>query len=690
MAAVAYWRYYTPDGPKISFVSGKTNCAPTKSISIPRLELQAAVMAIRLKNAIVEHHNIKPVEFYFWTDSSTVIKWLTSEHRRYKQFVANRVAEILESSEEKQWRWVPGEMNPADEGTRPSLQYDPNNRWKNGPEFLCRPSELWPSNCKPLDATNDEEELRSGHYVFSTRVINIIFDVKRFSQYQKFVRHIGWIFRYVNNLKLKYKKQTLMRGDLTVEEQEQAERYIIRSIQKTEFANEYSSLSRNEPISPRSSIITLKPYIDEFDILRCGGRIDNAPFISYITKRPYILPKDNRVTYLLVQWYHERQKHINDSIVICEIRLKYWIPSIRVILNKVKSACCACKIRKCKPYQPIMGPLPKDRLSAFVRPFSYTGLDYFGPVLVAVRRSQEKRWVALFTCLTTRAIHLELAMNLSSDSCLLCIRNFINRRGVPVLIRSDNGTNFVGITKELGFEENFIDPEKIDADLKPLGIKWKFNTPSDPSAGGCWERLVQSVKKALYATLKEQTVRPETLYSLLVECENILNSRPLTHLPVTPDEPEPLTPNHFLLGCSNSTQTPGPFNSKCCTLRKQWRILQNLKNCLWKRWVLEYLPELTRRTKWCRPTKPLATGSLVLICETDQARSKWRRGRIHKLFVGKDGVARLAEVNTGNGLLRRPVSKLAVLDVENVGELDIMGSIHGGGDVDDADKTVPQ
>lgn len=116
-------------------------------------------------------------------------------------------------------------------------------------------------------------------------------------------------------------------------------------------------------------------------------------------------------------------------------------------------------------------------------------------------------------------------------------------------MRSDNGTNFVGINKELGEEDNFIDFGKIDAGLKPLGIKWKFNTPADPSAGGSWERLVQSVKKALYATLKEKTPRPETLYSLLLECENIVNSRPLTHLPVTPDEPEPLTPNHFLLGC---------------------------------------------------------------------------------------------------------------------------------------------
>lgn len=220
--------------------------------------------------------------------------------------------------------------------------------------------------------------------------------------------------------------------------------------------------------------------------------------------------------------------------------------------------------------------MPEDRVTPFVRPFSYTGLDYFGPVNVTVRRSVEKRWVALFTCLTTRAIHLELAQDLSTDACLLCIRNFVNRRGVPVRIRSDNGTNFVGAHNEMKKADDFIDVNVIQSELADKGIQWIFNCPSNPSAGGCWERLVQSVKKVLKVILHERAPQVETLRSLLIEAECIVNSRPLTDLPISHEEDEPLTPNHFLIGTMNSCQTPGPCNDKLLCLRKQWRVAQQL------------------------------------------------------------------------------------------------------------------
>mgnify|MGYP004582384921 CR=1 FL=1 len=253
---------------------------------------------------------------------------------------------------------------------------------------------------------------------------------------------------------------------------------------------------------------------------------------------------------------------------------------------------------------------------------------------------------------------------MSSDACLVAIRNFINRRGVPVVIRSDNGTNFVGIPKELQGCINFLDINSISTGLSSLGIQWKFNTPANPSEGGVWERLVQSVKKAMYGILKDHSPRLETLQSVLIEAENMVNARPLTHLAVTPEDPEPLTPNHFLLGCSNSTQTPAPYEPRLMCLRKQWRVAQNLKNALWHQWVREYLPELTRRSKWCMPTKPMVPGCLVLICDPDAPRSQWKRGRVVSLRYGADKIARSAEVTTSSGVYRRPVSKLAILDCE--------------------------
>lgn len=311
-----------------------------------------------------------------------------------------------------------------------------------------------------------------------------------------------------------------------------------------------------------------------------------------------------------------------------------------------------------------MGQLPSDRLTPNVRPFTYTGVDYFGPMHVTVGRRREKRWVALFTCMTVRAVHLELASDLSTDAFIICLRNFMNLRGVPKRIRSDNGTNFVGANREIRDEIDFLDHDAIQRELSTRRVEWIFNCPNNPEAGGCWERLVQSVKRVLASTVKEVAPRVETLRSLLLEAANIVNARPLTHLPVHHDDDEPLTPNHFLLGSASSTHTPGPDNFKLLCMRKQWRIAQSLKNRFWKRWMLEYLPDLTRRAKNYEEAPQLVVGSLVFVCDPLLPRGQWRRGRVVETYPGADDRVRVALVKTDSGEIKRPVSKLAVLNVD--------------------------
>lgn len=313
-----------------------------------------------------------------------------------------------------------------------------------------------------------------------------------------------------------------------------------------------------------------------------------------------------------------------------------------------------------KPKPMAMGQLPVERLTPYVRPFTYTGLDFFGPVSVSIGRRHEKRWVALFTCLTIRAVHLEVAADLSTDACIICIRNFCNLRGTPKQIRSDNGTNFVGANNEIRRLDDFLDTGAILRETATKGIDWIFNCPSNPEAGGAWERLVQSAKRVLKITLKEASPKVETLRSLLLEAANILNSRPLTHVPVDPSDSEPLTPNHFLVGHTNSTTAVGPGES--CS-RKQWRICQQLTHCFWNRWVRDYLPELTRRSKHYGESPNLKENDLVIICESNQSRNQWKRGRIIRTLPGTDGRVRVADVLTADGVLRRPATKLAVLDV---------------------------
>ncbi|XP_041673753.1 uncharacterized protein LOC121529829 [Drosophila eugracilis] len=310
---------------------------------------------------------------------------------------------------------------------------------------------------------------------------------------------------------------------------------------------------------------------------------------------------------MIVQQHHEKMCHQNAEATIGSIRSKFWITNLRRLLRRVVSKCNVCKLRKARPTQPEMGPLPADRLEANGWPFKFTGLDNFGPLFVSIGRRTEKRWVALFTCLTTRAIHLEMAHDLSTDSCIIAMRNFMSRRGPVVRIRSDNGKNFVGADREAKRFSEVVEPAQIQGELSSKGVEWIFNCPANPAEGGAWERMVQCVKKVLAHTMKELAPKEHVMENLLIEAESIVNTRPLTHLPVTVDQEAPLTPNDLLKGASGIPDLPkddGQEPVRSAT-RKQWRIARMMRDRFWKRWVHEYLPTLVRREKWCKRVEPI-------------------------------------------------------------------------------------
>ncbi|XP_070075675.1 uncharacterized protein [Drosophila takahashii] len=298
------------------------------------------------------------------------------------------------------------------------------------------------------------------------------------------------------------------------------------------------------------------------------------------------------------------------------------------------------KLRRARPTQPDMDPLPEDRLEANGWPFKYIGLDYLGPLFVTVGRRTEKRWVALFTCLTTRAIHLEMAHDLSTDSCIIAIRNFMSRRGPVVRIRGDNGKNNVGADREAKRFSEVFDPLQIQGELSSKGVEWIFNCPANPAEGGAWERMVQCVKKVLAHTMKELAPKEHVLENLLIEGESIVNSRPLTHLPVTVDQEAPLTPNNLLKGAPDVPDLPKDDGQESvrCTTRKQWRIARMMRDRFWKRWVHEYLPTLVRREKWCKRVEPIRQGDLVFICDPAIPRREWKRGEMEYLVERQCGL----------------------------------------------------
>lgn len=667
--AVCYLRVIYDGYVDIALVAGKVKCAPLKELSIPRLELQAAVLGTRLRNAILESHTFNVQRCFFWSDSMTVLFWVKDRECKYKQFVRNRVSEILDSTSSGDWYYVSSANNVADDATRDKYppRFDSKCRWFTGPQWS-KCEKDWPIQPLQLLRGRSEEEavlLQDKHRVLLVHNVRMPCDVNEFSDYERLKRRFAWYRRFMLFLKSKVKGTTITKGSLLPSELQEAEIYLCRRAQMESFSEDYKILKENKNKKLSAELIRLMPYLDEQGVMRVYGRIDNAPSLPVFTKRPIILSKKHRLSFLIMKYFHEIHHHQFDELTVCEVRYRFWIISARTVLKSVKSQCSECIKSHAAPRQPSMGQLPRDRLTPYVRPFSYTGVDYFGPIEVAIGRRREKRWIALFTCLTIRAVHLEISENLSSDSFILCLRNFINLRGLPMQLRSDNGTNFVGAKAEMIKSSSFFGEATIKSECSKKGIVWKFNSPGDPSAGGAWERLVQCVKRVLKPLLRDVARRTETLRSFILEAANIVNSRPLTHLPLSCDDEHPLTPNSFLLGCPNSIQTPGPTDEKLWCLKKQWRISQGLKNHFYKRFNNEYLPTLTRREKWCTKVDPIKVGDLVLICDSDVDRKDWIKGWVEEVITAKDGQVRSAVVrNKVDGRrIRRPAAKLAVLDI---------------------------
>ncbi|XP_039950005.1 uncharacterized protein LOC120767802 [Bactrocera tryoni] len=508
----------------------------------------------RAYDSITKHHYVDDFVDSFGNvkEAIKVANEVRRIHKNAGFELRNRVAEILAATDANDWRWIPSEENVADEATRPSTTFDSHStsRWLNGPSFLTEEEVAWPT---------------------SERIPDLLEELKR---------TVAWVIRFIDLCR--HKK---VEGCLNAEELKVAEIFLCRLAQYASYSLEINQLKEGGNVEKGSELYTLSPFIDTEGVMRVSGRIDAASWLPYDTTRPIILAPNHDLTRLILLDCHNRMKHQNVEATICEVRQRYWVPNIRRTMKKIISTCLICKISRCTPSQPMMGQLPKDRLTPFVRPFSYTGIDYFGPLNVTVGRRKEKRWVALFTCLTTRAIHLEVAADLSTDACILAIRNFINRRGMPVRIRSDNGKNFVGANNEGKRFPEVFDCHRIQDDLAVKGVEWIFNCPNNPAEGGIWERMVRCVKRVLNVTLKEVAPREHTLQSLLIEAENIVNSRPLTHLPLSSDQDEPLTPNHFLLGAANTSQTPAANDivTKPCALGKQWRIARQLRDTFWRR-----------------------------------------------------------------------------------------------------------
>ncbi|GFX89906.1 integrase catalytic domain-containing protein [Trichonephila clavipes] len=531
---------------------------------------------------------------------------------RWNQFVANRVNEITGLTDPHSWYHCAGKESPADFLSR-GLSADclvSNSRWWTGAEFL--------SN----------------------------------SEFPKNFQQVVPEFNY--NCRNKSKKV----GPLTVAEFKETEIKFIKHAQRSLFDK------KEIP----SSISNLFPFVDGEGIVRVGGRLENAS-VPYLHKHPSILPNGSKLSKLYFNSLHTRLFHVGPQGLLNDVRQKFWPLSGRSIARKTVHQCVTCfKSRPILSSQ-IMGNLPSESVN-ISSPFTIAGLDLCGPFLVKYKNQRKgtlnKVYICVCICFSSKAIHLELLSDLTSDALIATLKRFTSRRGKCSKIYTDNATNFVGansILKKFHKSINFPD-ENLAKYFVSENIDWKFIPPKSPHFGGLWEAGVKSVKHHLKRAIGNLHFTFEEFETIMIQVEGILNSRPLTPLSSDADNFDVLTPGHFLIG-RPITSIPEPnlidVNENRLSRRKKiTKVVQHI--C--KKWKSDYLNTLQARSKWITEKNDLMIGQMVLIKEDFLPINTWPLGRILKVYHGSDGKVRVVKVKTQSGEFKRAISKIAVLPID--------------------------
>lgn len=669
-AACVYLRViYTNGQISSNLVSSKSRVAPLKVVSLPRLELCAMLLLSKLITkliAIFKDH-INPKFVVLWTDSQIALHWIASHSSKWNTFVANRVSQIQSITSEFIWRHIDSSDNPADLPSRGLLAQNIIDcpLWWHGPPFLQNSNsefslfesgfeieEVPEAKKVTLINTNSLLEIQFWDEIFS-----------RFSKFKSLQRTIAYVLRFKNN---SIRSNQALTGPLSINELANSLSLIVRALQNQYFSKEKFELANKKVISDKN-LQGLNLFLDEAKLIRVGGRLKNAD-ISFEQKHPILLPSHNRIVSLMLYQEHVRLGHAGAQTVLSNFRLKFWpINGLRQAKNAIRK-CLICFRFRAQPTHQIMADIPKQRLT-LSRPFSITGIDYGGPFFVKFSQSRKaslsKAYMAIFVCMSTKAVHIELVSELSTNCFIQTLNRFISRRGNPSQIFCDNATNFVGADNQLNELAKFFQSQKNSDTIKNYlsqnEIEFRFIPPRSPHWGGLWESSIKSAKYHIKRLVGKANLTFEELYTTLTRIEAILNSRPLCALSNDPNDLQALTPGHFLIGTSLTAYPEKDITNVNENRLTRWMRCSQMQQTFWKRWSVEYLNRLQNRPKWTKPISNLKVNDLVLIKEPDTPPLLWPLARVIDTYPGKDSRVRVVKLKTQNGTLTRNITRLCPL-----------------------------
>ena len=628
MCAVAYIRWELSDGSvDVRLVAAKTRVTPLDRMTIPKVELMAMVLGVRLSVSIHESINFNFEEPIFLSDSACSLATLEKDSAILNEFTANRVIEILNGSKRRMWFHVKSSDNIADIGTRMNAQLedvDSNSEWQCGPAWLRASKDEWPISQNVDDSNFPEEALLRKKLCSAVTTQNLVLlDINKMKSYSYLLRVTARIIRV-------FEQRSLMNNVLSVKCVEQAEVYWLKQ-----------SMHRTRELLNKGHLKSLRPREDENGVIVMSSRAVKGFKLNYNRDTfPILCPNDP----LSLLWMREVHCEEHSGVVksLAKSRRRFWIVRGRRLAEKVRNSCYQCRLLDRQMAEQQMSPLPDCRLT--VAPvFNVTSVDLFGPLEIkdtVKKRTSMKVWGFIATCAGTRAIHIDVTDSYSTDSILQVIRRFVCIRGSPSQIISDQGSQLKAASKDAAALMKDWNWSTVSDWAQSHNIDWKFVPAEGQHQNGLSESLIKSVKRSIEHVIGQNTLSFSEMQLMFFEIANVINSRPIGTVPGNdPECPTPLTPNDLLLGRSSNEVPNGPFELNP-TLARRFQFVQALIDDWWQRWYQSVLPSLVPSYKWRQKHRNVQLNDICLIQYKSKVRSAYRLGRVTQVHKSDDGLVR--------------------------------------------------
>ena len=668
-----YARYtLTAGGYFCRLVGSKARVAAVKAPSIPRLELMGLVMGVGLAKQMCKNLGAEVTKCKFFTDSTNSLAWLHTK-KALKTFVSNRVRKVLGSTTTDQWSHLPGEINIADLLSRGATAGELIDKveWFNGPKFLYEPEEKWPKDQKSYigkSALPEQRQEKLYGVVLNTDVneakINVSKPliqslISKYSSYEKLVKIVGFLKRFTQPRKrdpvkitceftrgsvyrsnrINYGQNLSIIRPIDSDEFLEVELLLIKAVQAEYFSETISKVLKNEDLLSKDPLFNLTPAVDDKGILRVNARLKDAKSLNYETKCPIILPKQSKLTTLIVRYYHEKLSHVGGPFTLfAELNQRFWIPGGIQLVKNLVGCCTICKKKNAKPTQQKMANLPDHRIPSGAMPWDTVAVDYCGPYLVRHGRKREKRWLAVFSCTAYRCIDIRVVFSLRSDSFIMTLENFIHDNRRPRVLILDNLPTYKGAEKEISQmrTHKLLDEFSHQLASRFPKVQFKYTPPYSPSQGGIFETTIKLTKNALSTVLSDGLFDDEQLINAVIKAKAFVNSRPLVAISSDfKDHPSALTPNHFLLKGVYSSLVP--FAEKTSTLDKYAEVEKAL-NKFWHKFMKEVVPHYHKYQKWVKTKSPIKVGDVVISLEPTDRKDdrRWPLGRVLQVVPSEE------------------------------------------------------